>query len=241
MLSFDTAVSWLPPAAIATSILGAAFLLATGRRLARVTVDVVATALAAVVTALSATVLVSSAAGRVVTWLGGWTPVHGVSVGIVLVSDPVGAGMAMVAAALTTLTLLYSWRYFESDEAHYHALLLLFMAGMLGLAYSGDLFDLFVFFELMGAAAYALTGMKVEDASALQGALNFGIINSLAAYFSFAGVGLLYARTGDLGLPDMGQALAHHRPDALVVAAFVMVLTGFLVKGALVPFHFWLA
>jgi multicomponent Na+:H+ antiporter subunit D len=241
LLNFDTAVSWLPPAAIATSIIGAAFLLAGGRLVRRMVVDLFATAVAAAVTALTAAVLVASAGGRVVTWLGGWTPVHGVSVGIVLVTDPVGAGVALVAGALTTLALLYSWRYFDSAEAHYHALLLLFLAGMLGLAYSGDLFDLFVFFELMGAAAYALTGMKVEDPSALQGALNFGIINSLAAYFSFAGVGLLYARTGDLGLPDIGQSLAHHGADALVVAAFVMVLSGFLVKGALVPFHFWLA
>jgi multicomponent Na+:H+ antiporter subunit D len=100
---------------------------------------------------------------------------------------------------------------------------------------------MFVFFELMGAAAYALTGFKIEDPTSVQGALNFGIINSLGAYAALMGVGLLYARVGNLTLPQLGDALAGHRPDALVVAAMVAILTGFLVKGAMAPFHFWLA
>ncbi|HET6874392.1 MAG TPA: complex I subunit 5 family protein, partial [Acidimicrobiales bacterium] len=105
----------------------------------------------------------------------------------------------------------------------------------------GDLFDMFVFFELMGASAYALTALKVEDASSLQGGMNFGIINSLGAYIALMGVGLLYSKTGQLGLPQLGVALAHQPRDALVIAAFVMVMTGFLVKAAMAPFHFWLA
>jgi multicomponent Na+:H+ antiporter subunit D len=241
VVTFDTGVAWLPPVAVAIPILGAAVLLAVGRFLPRLVADAAATALAGAVTVISAIVLTTSAGGRVVTWVARWTPHRGFSVGIVMVSDPVGAGIALLAAALTTCSLLYSWKYFESVGAHYHALLLLFLAGMVGFAFTGDLFDMFVFFELMGAAAYALTGMKVEDASALEGALNFGIMNSLGAYFSLAGVAMLYARTGNLGLPQLGQALAHHRPDALVVAAFVLVSTGFLVKAAMVPFHFWLA
>lgn len=241
MTSFDTTVSWLPPVAVAAGVLGSGVLLVGGRWLPRRALDVTATLFAAAISGLAATVLVSSSEGRVVTWAASWVPHHGFSVGIVLVSDPVGAGTAMLAAALTTIALLYSWRYLESEDGHYHALMLLFLAGMEGFAFTGDLFDMFVFFELMGAAAYALTGMNVEDPKALQGALNFGIVNSLGAYLSLAGVGMLYARTGNLGLPQIGLVLAHHRPDALVVAAFVLVLTGFMVKGAMVPFHFWLA
>ncbi len=93
----------------------------------------------------------------------------------------------------------------------------------------------------MGAAAYALTGFKVEDRMSLQGALNFGIINSLGAYFGLFGIGLLYARTGQLGLAQLGEVLGGHRADALVITAFVMVSSAFLVKGAMAPFHFWLA
>src|SRR6185312_2208654 len=130
-----------------------------------------------------------------------WEPQHGYSVGIVLVGDEISCCIALIAAALVALALVYSWRYFDSVEAHFHCLMLLFLAGMEGFALTGDLFDMFVFFELMGAAAYALTGLKVEDASSLQGGMNFGIINSLGAYIALMGIGFLYSKTGQLGLP----------------------------------------
>jgi hypothetical protein len=107
---------------------------------------------------------------------------------IVLVSDPIGVGIALLAVALVALALVCSWRYFDSVEARCHCLVLLFLAGMVGFAFTGDVFDMFVFFELMGAAAYALTGFKVEDPTAVQGALNFGIVNSLGAYVALMGV-----------------------------------------------------
>lgn len=241
MLHYGSAVAWLPPAAIAVSITGAAVLLVVGRHVPRAVVDGVATAVAAGVTAMSGIVLVATVSGRTVAWSGGWQPVHGVEIGILVESDMVGAGLALLAAALTTVALLYSWRYFESVEAHFQALMLMFLAGMTGFASTGDVFDLFVFFELMSAASYALTGMVVEDAGVLQGSLNFALVNSLGAYFSLFGLGLLYARTGALGLAGNGHALGHSPPDALIVASFVLVLTGLLVKAAMVPFHFWLA
>jgi multicomponent Na+:H+ antiporter subunit D len=112
---------------------------------------------------------------------------------------------------------------------------------MTGFALTGDLFDMFVFFELMGAAAYALTGFKIEDADSVQGGLTFGVINSLGAYLCLTGIAMLYARTGQLGLPQLSVALAGHGTDPLVLAAFVLIATGWLVKAAVVPFHFWLA
>src|SRR5207248_2645819 len=90
-----------------------------------------------------------------------------------------GPRPARRAAGLMGAALVYSWRYFEDAEAHFHALILLFLAGMTGFALSGDLFDMFVFFELMGAVAYALTGFRIEEPQAVQGALAFGVINSL--------------------------------------------------------------
>jgi multicomponent Na+:H+ antiporter subunit D len=100
---------------------------------------------------------------------------------------------------------------------------------------------MFVFFELMGVVAYALTGYKIEEAQSVHGALSFALINSLGAYVTLTGVALLYARTGELGLAQIGVKLAGKPADALVVAGFVFAITGFIVKAALVPFHFWLA
>ena len=120
-------------------------------------------------------------------------------------------------------------------------MMLLFLTGMLGFLLTGDLFTLFVFFELMSGVAYALTGYRIEEADSVQGALNFGMVNSLGAYFTLLGIGLLYARGGQLGLAQLGVALDGKPADALVLAAFVLVCTGLLVKAAAVPFHFWLA
>ena len=231
----------LAPLLIAVPILGACVMLALGRVLPRIVNNVLATAFALAAVGLNAALLIACTSGRVVTWSGGWSFQHGFSVGIVLVADPMNSGLALVTASLVSLALLYSWRYFDDQHAHFEALMLLFLAGMEGFALTGDVFDMFVFFELMGAVAYALTGYKVEDPTAVQGGLNFGIINSLAAYLSLAGVGILYAHTGQLGLPQLSEALSGKPPDALVVAAFVLIATSFLVKAAMVPFHFWLA
>ncbi|HWG01989.1 MAG TPA: complex I subunit 5 family protein [Trebonia sp.] len=230
------------PLMIVIPVISACFLVAAGRYLPRRLSDILATGTAAGVTALAAVVLAHAAhGGRVISWMGGWQPAHGLSVGIPLIADPMSAGLALLAGGLVTCALLYSWQYIDTVDGRFYALMLLFLAGMEGFAISGDVFDMFVFFELMGAAAYALTGMKIEDETAVQGGLIFGVINSLGAYLSLAGVAILYSRYGQLGLPQLGAMVRHQRPDALIIVAFTLILTGFVVKAALVPFHFWLA
>ncbi|HWG64974.1 MAG TPA: complex I subunit 5 family protein [Streptosporangiaceae bacterium] len=229
------------PLLITAPIIVSCVVIAFGHWLPRRSIDILATGTAAGETALAGLLLAVTGHGHVVAWAGGWHPAHGVGVGIALIADPMSAGLVLLISGLMTCALLYSWCYVESAGGRFHALMLLFLAGMEGFALSGDMFDMFVFFELMGATAYALTGMKIEDSSALQGGLVFGIINSFGAYLSLAGVGIVYARVGQLGLPQLGTLLAHHHPDALVVAGFVLIVTGFLVKAAMVPFHFWLA
>ena len=231
----------LPPLLVAVPLAVGSGLAGLGWRLPRRVVDLVAICTALASVSVSAALLVLTRHGAAVTWVGGWTPRRGSSVGIVLVADPFGAGLALLVAALVTAALVYSWRYFEDVEALYQALVLFFLAGMSGFAVTGDLFDMFVFFELMGAVAYALTGYKVEERRSVQGAVNFGVINSLGAYCSLAGVALLYSHTGELGLAQIGRALDGQSVDPLLVAGFALVCTGFLVKAAMVPFHFWLA
>ncbi|HEX4226759.1 MAG TPA: complex I subunit 5 family protein [Pseudonocardiaceae bacterium] len=226
---------------LAVPVAGASLLLATGRFLPRGLVDGAAVAVMLVNVVLAASLVAATGHGRVVTWAGGWQPKPHLVVGIVLVADRTGAGLALLIAVLACCALLFSFRYFQSVHAHYHALILLFSAGMTGFVLTGDLFDMFVFFELMGAAAYALAGFKIEEAESVQGALNFGVLNSLGAYLCLSGIGLLYARTGALGLPQLADALAGRGTDPLVLAAFVLICTGWLVKAAVVPFHFWLA
>ncbi|MGD6740652.1 complex I subunit 5 family protein [Streptomyces sp. BH106] len=234
----------LLPLVVALPLLGAALLVALGRVLPRVAADSIAATVAVATTVLAA-VLLGHAAPGAVEWVGGWEPVHGRSVGIVLSGDAPSTGLATLVSLLTVAVLAYSWRYFDEvphgTAASFPALVLLFQAGMCGFTLTGDLFNAFVFFELMSVAAYALTGHRVEEPKAVQGALTFGLVNSLGAYATLMGIALLYARTGELGMRQIGAALdADGPPDALTLAAFVLVATGLLVKAAAVPFHFWL-
>ncbi|CAL9352266.1 complex I subunit 5 family protein [Streptomyces sp. enrichment culture] len=234
----------LLPLLVAGPLLGAALLAATGRHLPRPVADGAACAVSAG-TATLAVVLLTHSSPPLTEWVGGWEPVEGHSVGIVLTGDGPGLGTAALVSVLTLAALAYSWRSFD-EPPHGHAgafpaLVLVFQAGMCGFAIAGDLFNAFVWFELMSVAAYALTGHRVEEARAVQGALAFAVVNSLGAYALLMGIALLYARTGELALAHIGDALdADGPPDALVLAAFVLVLTGLLVKAAAVPFQFWL-
>ncbi|MFF2121278.1 complex I subunit 5 family protein [Kitasatospora sp. NPDC058184] len=230
----------LLPLAVAIPLLGAALLAVAGRRLPRTGCDILATTCAGAEAACLA-LLWARTDGRLVTAdLGGWPA----RLGIVLAADPIGAGLALLVAVLVLAVVVYAWRYFDEPTGEhagaFPALILLFEAGMAGFALTGDLFNAFVFFELMGAAAYALTGYRIEDPRPLHGALTFGIVTSFAAYCSLLGIGLLYARTGELNLARLGRQLAGHHTDVLTVAAFALIATALLVKAAAVPFHFWL-
>ncbi|WP_030293691.1 complex I subunit 5 family protein [Streptomyces katrae] len=229
----------LLPLAVAIPLIGAVLLAVAGRWLPRLGCDLLATATAAA--GLGCLVaLWPHTADRAAARIGG----HPADIGIVLLADPLGTGLALLAAVLVLAVIVYSWRYFDEpagDRAGvFPALILLFEAGMVGFALTADLFNAFVFFELMSVAAFALTGYRIEDPRPLQGALTFGIVTSFAAYGSLLGIAMLYARTGELNLARLGERLDGQPTDALTVVAFVLVVTAFLVKAAAAPFHFWL-
>jgi len=210
----------------------ATVLAAAGRWLPRIAAATIATGTVAAQLVLFALV---TAGGGATVWLGGWGP----GVGIALVGDSVATGLALTVTALTLCALVVSWRYFDDLQAIFHTLVLLFTGAMCAFVLTGDLFDAFVFFELMSVVAYALTGYRSEEPETVHGALNFGVVNSLGAYLTLTGIALVYARTGQLGFAQIGRHLHGH--DALVTVSFLLICTGFLVKAAAVPFHFWLA
>jgi multicomponent Na+:H+ antiporter subunit D len=235
-------VDLLPALPVALPLLVAAALVGLAPVCPRPVADAAAVATAALVAVACLVLLASSLDGPVVYWFGGWTPRDGgVALGVAFAVDPVGAAMATLAGVLATAALTFSWRIFEAVRTLHHGLMLVFLAGIVGFCLSGDLFNMFVFYELFSVAAYALAGYQTTDPGSVRGALNFAITNSVGAILVLGGIALLYGRTGALNLAQLGQALARGPADRLVVVAFLLLMVGFFVKAAVVPFHFWLA
>src|SRR5579872_5631822 len=203
--------------------------------------DGAAIATGAAVTAMLAVIMVSTVHGDQVYWFAGIRPSRGVALGIDFSAGPLSAGLGGLAALLVTAAMIFSWRYFHRVATYFHAMMLTFLAGMVGFCLTGDIFDLFVWFELMGVSAYALTAYRPEERGPIQGALNFAITNSIGAYLSLSGIGLIYGRTGALNMAQIGAYIDRHPPDGLVAVAFLLIISGLLIKSAIVPFHFWLA
>jgi multicomponent Na+:H+ antiporter subunit D len=228
------------PASVVVPLGGAALLAGFSRLLPRWARDLFAIAVALATTTLTLILMATSAGGPMIYWFSGWRPSAGMVIGIDYAVGPLGAGMASLAGVLVCAALVYCWRYFDSARGRHHALVLIFLAGSVDFCLTGDLFNLFVAFELVAVTAFALTGYNAGHPGPLQGAINFAVTNSLGGMTVLMGIGFLYARTGSLNLAQIGQSLTGQHADGLIVVAFALLAGGFLVKAAVVPFHFWL-
>jgi multicomponent Na+:H+ antiporter subunit D len=233
-------VTSIAPLTIAVPLVAAGLLAATASFTRRWMADLVALGAAVAVVVLCAVLLGKSSSHEVVYWFGGWRPRHGVALGVSFTIDRLGAGLATFSGVIVVAALVFAWHHLATVSHVFHALMLVFLAAMVGFCLSGDLFNMFVFFELMSVAAYALTGYKIDQRAPLEGSLNFAVTNSIGGLLVLAGIALVYGRTGALNLAQIGQALAPRPADGLVVVALALLVCGFFVKAAVVPFHFWL-
>jgi multicomponent Na+:H+ antiporter subunit D len=234
-------MTWVPPLLVAIPLLAAAVIAGFDHVTPEPVQDALVVAASATTTAFAFVLLWHAESHEVVHWFGGWRPQHGVALGIDFAVGPLAAGMCAVIGLIVTLALLYSLTFLREATRLFDALMLVALGAMCGFAMSGDLFNLFVWLELMGVAAYALTGFTVERLGPVQGAVNFAITNSVGGYLFAVGIALLYARTGALNLAQIGTTLSHGPAGGLVIFAMTLLLCGLLIKGAVVPFHLWAA
>lgn len=230
----------LLPLPVAGPMVFAALLLMFGHVLPRDVPDIVATLVAVLSGIACATLAARAGDGPITVWFGGWAPRQGVTLGIAFSADRASATIATLVCLLFASSFVFSWGYFDKISAHFQVLMLLFLAAMVGFTLTHDLFNLFVWFEVMSVTAFALTGYKLES-SAISGALNFTVTNSLGGFMMLAGIGLIYARAGALDFSSLAQHVAASPGDPVIEAAFCMIVCALLIKSAMVPFHFWLA
>lgn len=175
--------------------------------------------------------------GILVYALGNWPAPFG----IVLVADYLALWMLITTNLLALCALLYALRGTDSSGAHFHILFQLQICGLNGAFLTGDLFNLFVFFELLLMASYALLlhgGGKLR----VKAGLHFVIINLAGSALFLLAIGTLYGALGTLNMADLARkiAVAPAENVPLVRAAGLMLFGVFALKAALLPLHLWL-
>ena len=239
-MSTVAAPTVIVPLTIVVPLATAALLAGANRQLPAAARDVLAVGAATATTVLAAVALAISAHGQVVYWFSGWHPIHGTVIGVDYVVDPMGGALAVLAGTLAVAALVYSRRFFGSTGGRYPALVLVFVAASVDFSWTGDLFNMFVAFELVAVVGFVLTGYYADSEAPLQGAINFAVTNTFGGLVFLVGLSLLYGHTGTLNMAQMGQSLAARPAGGLVAVAFALLASGFLIKAAVVPWHFWL-
>ncbi|HEY6433439.1 MAG TPA: proton-conducting transporter membrane subunit [Acetobacteraceae bacterium] len=231
---------WIAPLPVAVPLSVAGLLLLCNRLLPGRLPDVIALATALAAALAGAWLLHATAAAPLTYWFGGWTPRDGRVIGIAFTIDQAGALLSLFIAALVAATFVFAWGFFAEVGTQFHAMMLVFMAAMIGFVCTHDLFNLFVWFEVMSVAAFALTAYRLH-VPALEGALTFTVTNGLGSYLMLGGIGLLYAPAGALDFGALEEFVRGSPHSPVVAAGFCLLATALLIKGAMVPLHFWLS
>ncbi len=171
-------------------------------------------------------------------FMGGWPP----PLGIELRFDEFSASIAVVCL-VGWLALLFSLAYAkhsvpERRLPYYYALFLLCLGGMNGFAVTGDIFNMFVFLEILSLSGYALVAITGESIAELA-AFKYLVMGAISSLSILLGIGLLYSLTGTLNMTDLAVRLSGVEPFPAAIAVAALTL-GFSVKAALFPIHIWL-
>lgn len=162
-------------------------------------------------------------------------------IAIVLVGDRLAAVMVLLAAVLALGSILFASARWHRAGAHFHTLFQLLLMGLNGAFLTGDLFNLFVFFEILLAASYGLT-LHGSGSNRVRAGLHYVAFNLATSSLFLIGVSLIYGVAGTLNMADLAVRLplvaAESRP--LLEAGFAILGLAFLVKAGMWPLSFWL-
>ncbi|MFC3123407.1 monovalent cation/H+ antiporter subunit D family protein [Agaribacter flavus] len=177
---------------------------------------------------------------HVIYELGGWRPPWGIEYKI----DSLNAFVSLIVSGIAVLTSIFTFRSVPSEinsgqVGLFYAAFQLCLLGLLGIALTGDIFNLFVFLEISSLSSYALISMG-KKRQALTASFAYLILGTIGATFFLIGVGFLYAASGSLNIADIANRFGTFEDMQLVVTAFIFILLGVALKAAIFPLHSWL-
>lgn len=178
--------------------------------------------------------------GTISYHLGGWAPPIGIEYRI----DEVNAFVLLIVAAIGAVVIPFARESVRAEFGlrrvyMFYAAYLLCLCGLLGIAITGDAFNLFVFLEISSLSSYILIAMG-RDRRALTASYQYLVMGTIGATFYVIGIGLLYAETGTLNMVDLVQRIAAEPSTRSIGAAFGFIVVGLSLKLALFPLHLWL-
>ncbi len=177
-----------------------------------------------------------AADGIQVVQLGAWSAPFGIS----FVADHLSAVMVLITAVMALASAVYALRDMDADReaAGFHPLFQALLVGVNGAFLTGDLFNLFVWFEVMLISSFVLLTLGSRRAQ-LEGGIKYVAVNLLSSMLFLAAIGLVYGLTGTLNLADLAVALPQHDPG-LVTTIAMLFMVAFGIKAAVFPLFFWL-
>ena len=161
--------------------------------------------------------------------------------GIVLVLDRVSAILVLLTSVLGVTSLVFSFARWHRAGPRFHSLVQFLLMGVNGAFLTGDLFNLFVFFEVLLAASYGLA-LHGSGEERVKASLHYIVVNLVASLMFLVGVSLIYGATGTLNMADLALRWREAAPPdrALFEAGTAILGVAFLVKAAMWPLCFWL-
>jgi multicomponent Na+:H+ antiporter subunit D len=161
--------------------------------------------------------------------------------GITLVADLFSALLVVMAGLVGLAVAVYSLAAMDAERESfgYYPLLQILLMGVCGAFITGDIFNLYVWFEVMLIASFVLLGLGGERAQ-LEGTIKYVTLNLMSSALFLAAVGILYGAVGTLNMADLALQLGAVRPPELVTTLAMLFLVAFGIKAAIFPLFFWL-
>ncbi|VEJ44573.1 monovalent cation/H+ antiporter subunit D [Bartonella vinsonii] len=161
--------------------------------------------------------------------------------GIVLVLDRLSAMMLLLSSLLMMSALVFAQAHWYKAGPHFQSLMQFFMVGINGAFLTGDLFNLFVFFEVMLTASYGLA-LHGSGQLRVRAGLHYVVVNLVASLFFLLGTALIYGVVGTLNMADLAVKMKHIASGDIVLFEIGAALLGiaFLLKAGMWPLNFWL-